>query len=74
MSKFEFCLPTTGKIVRAGADWLHEIKYDGYRRRVERNGSAVRLITRGGHDWTSRFLWIVEAALKNRHLQFVTDG
>jgi hypothetical protein len=41
MSKFEFCLPTTGKIVRAGADWLHGIKYDGYRRRVERNGSAA---------------------------------
>jgi len=31
---------------------LHEIKYDGYRLRVERHGDRVRLITRGGYDWT----------------------
>jgi hypothetical protein len=34
----------------------------------------VRLITRNGHDWTKRFPWIVEAALKNREHQFVVDG
>ena len=33
---------------------------------VERNGDRVRLITRGGYDWTKRFPWIVEAALKSR--------
>jgi len=27
----------------------------------------------GGHDWTKRFPWIVEAALKNRQTQFVID-
>ena len=37
-------------------------------------GDRVRLITRGGHDWTSRFLWIVEAARKNRHQRFVIDS
>lgn len=74
MPKFEFCLPTTGKTVPAGATWFHEIKYDGYRLRVEREGSDVRLITRGGHDWTGRFPWIAEAALKNRRKQFVVDG
>ena len=26
----EFCLPTSGKAVPSGPDWLHEIKYDGY--------------------------------------------
>jgi ATP-dependent DNA ligase len=31
-------------------DWLHEIKYDGYRLRVERNGDRVRLIMRGGYQ------------------------
>src|SRR6516165_10155592 len=30
----------------------------------------VRLITRGGYDWTKRYPWIVQAALKNRHKQF----
>jgi ATP-dependent DNA ligase len=58
----------------ASPDWLHEIKFDGYRLRVERNGDRVRLITRGGYDWKKRYPWIVEAALKNRQKQFVIDG
>ena len=48
------------------SDRIHEIKYDSYRLRVERNGKTVRPFTRNGHDWTKRFPWIVEAALKNR--------
>jgi bifunctional non-homologous end joining protein LigD len=74
MPKFEFCLPTMGKAVPAGPEWFHEIKYDGYRLRIERDGGTVRLVTKGGHDWTRRFPWIVEAALKNRQRQFVIDG
>ena len=58
----------------AGAEWLHEIKYDGFRLRVERDGDCVRLITRGGYDWPKRYPWIVEAALKNRQKRFVLDG
>jgi bifunctional non-homologous end joining protein LigD len=50
------------------------VKYDGYRLRLERDGDRVRLITRNGYDWTKRFPWIVEAALKNRMKQFVIDG
>ena len=74
MPKFDFCLPTNGKAVPAGPEWFHEIKFDGYRLRVERDGNRVRLITRGGYDWTERYPWIVEAALKNRRSQFVIDG
>jgi ATP dependent DNA ligase domain len=74
MPKFEFCIPTVGKAVPAGAEWFHEIKHDGYRLRVERDGDRVRLITRGGYEWSKRFPWIVEAALKNRRKQFVIDG
>jgi bifunctional non-homologous end joining protein LigD len=73
-SAFEFCLPPTGAKVPDRNDWIHEIKYDGYRLRVERNVDRVRLITRGGYDWTNRFPWIVEAALKNRQKHFVIDG
>jgi bifunctional non-homologous end joining protein LigD len=71
---YEFCLPTGGKAVPSGPDWYHEIKYDGFRLRVERSGDRVRLITRGGYDWTKRYPWIVEAALKNRTKHFVIDG
>jgi bifunctional non-homologous end joining protein LigD len=71
---FEFCIPTTGIKVPAGPEWLHEIKSDGFRLRVERDGDRGRLITRGGYNWTKRYPWIVEAALKNRQKQFVLDG
>ena len=74
LNGLDFCLPTRGIKVPGGPDWLHEIKYDGYRLHVERNGDRVRLITRGGYDWTKRFPWIVEAALKNRQRQFIVDG
>ena len=67
---FEFCLPTTATKVPAGPEWLHEIKQDGFRIRVERDGDRVRLITRGGHDWTKRYPWIAEAAPKHRIKQF----
>jgi bifunctional non-homologous end joining protein LigD len=66
--------PTPGKAVPAGAEWFHEVKYDGYRIRVERDGARVRLITRGGYDWTRRYPWIAEAAMMNRAKQFVIDG
>ena len=73
-STFEFCLPTRATVVPSGPDWLHEVKYDGYRLRVDRDGDCVRLLTRGGYDWTKRYPWIVESALKNRTRQFVLDG
>ena len=57
-STFEFCIPGTGTQVPNNPDWLHEIKYDGYRLRVECNGDRVRLITKGGYDWTKRYPWI----------------
>ena len=73
-SKFEFCIPTRATKVPFGPEWLHEIKYDGYRLRLERDGDRIRLFTRNGYDWTKRYPWIVEAALKNRMKQFVIDG
>jgi bifunctional non-homologous end joining protein LigD len=74
LKAFDFCIPTRGTKVPDRPDWLHEIKYDGYRLRVERDGDRARLITRNGHDWTGRYPWIVESALKNRINQFVIDG
>ena len=71
---FEPCLPTRGTRVPAGPEWLHEIKHDGYRLIVHRDGARVRLFTRNGPDWTGRYPLIVEAALKNRQTSFVIDG
>ncbi len=36
------------------ADWMYEIKFDGYRMLARVDGGAVALFTRNGHDWTSR--------------------
>src|SRR5215471_14641467 len=38
-----------------GEDWLHEIKYDGYRLLARIEDGEARLITRGGLDWTTKF-------------------
>jgi bifunctional non-homologous end joining protein LigD len=72
--QFQPCLPTRAPKVPAGPDWLHEIKHDGYRLIVQREGKRVRLFTKNGHDWTDRYPLIVEAALKNRSSSFVIDG
>jgi ATP-dependent DNA ligase len=71
---FEFCLPIGAKVVPDGLDWVHEVKYDVYRLRLERDGKRVRLITRGGYNWTDRYPWIVEAARQVRQKRFVIDG
>jgi bifunctional non-homologous end joining protein LigD len=62
-SPFEPCIPSRGTKVPDGAEWLHEIKHDGYRLIVQRDGRRVRLWTRNGHDWSDRFPLITEAAL-----------
>jgi bifunctional non-homologous end joining protein LigD len=54
-------LPTKSDEVRAGSDWLHEVKYDGYRMMLIREQDRVRLISRGGHDWTQQFPLVVES-------------
>jgi bifunctional non-homologous end joining protein LigD len=36
------------------ADWVFEIKFDGYRMLARVEGKEVRLITRNGNDWTSK--------------------
>lgn len=72
--RFEYCIPKAAQVVPAGDDWLHEIKMDGYRGLLERDGDHVRLRSRAGLDWTWRYPLIVEAALKLRTKRFVLDG
>ena len=48
-------LATLANRAPEGSDWLHEIKYDGYRLLVRVEDGKVRLITRGGLDWTAKF-------------------
>src|SRR3954471_296276 len=57
-----------------GPEWLHEIKHDGFRIMARRDGAGIRLITRGGHDWSSRFSAVVEAVNRLRARSFLIDG
>ena len=60
----EPCLPSPAKAPPSGPGWLHEIKHDGFRIMARRNSADVRLITRNGHDFSSRFPFI-EMAIKS---------
>jgi bifunctional non-homologous end joining protein LigD len=44
-----------------GGQWLHEIKFDGYRLQARLDHGKVRLLTRKGLDWTHRFKPIAQA-------------
>jgi ATP-dependent DNA ligase len=72
--EYQPCIATRATKVPAGPDWLHEIKHDGYRLIVHREGKRVRLLTRRGYDWSGRYPLIIEAALRLRKTSFVIDG
>ena len=45
-----------------GDQWLHEIKFDGYRMLCLLAKGRITLLTRGQQDWTARFPTLVQAA------------
>ena len=44
-----------------GSHWLFEIKFDGYRVLIRLENGKGTLITRGGHDWTSKLPSLAQA-------------
>jgi bifunctional non-homologous end joining protein LigD len=71
------CIPTRAYKVPVGPDWVHEIKHDGYRLQVRRDGDVVRLFTRRGYDWTDRYPAIAATAAilrLSRARSFTLDG
>jgi len=55
------CLPTNSQRAPTGPEWVHEIKHDGYRLIVRRDGDRIRLYTRRGSNWSGRYPLLVEA-------------
>jgi bifunctional non-homologous end joining protein LigD len=45
----------------AGSEWVHEIKFDGYRMQLRVENGAAVLRTRKGLDWTEKFRAIARA-------------
>ena len=70
----EPCQPSKVAWPSSGPLWVHEIKHDGYRLMVRRDGERVRCFTKNGHDWADRFPAIVEAASRIKAASFYIDG
>jgi ATP-dependent DNA ligase len=60
--------------VPAGPGRVHEIKHDGYRLQVRREGDAMRLLTRRGCDWSDRYPAIAVTAALLRARSFTLGG
>jgi bifunctional non-homologous end joining protein LigD len=58
----------------AGDEWLHEIKFDGYRMLCRRDGDRVTIISRTGLDWTAKFPSLVTALKKLPAERLLLDG
>lgn len=48
--------------VPTGSEWIHEVKYDGYRALIAIGGGKAKVYTRSGLDWSDKFPGIAEAA------------
>jgi ATP-dependent DNA ligase len=70
----EPCRPSRAPRPPSGPSWVHEIKHDGFRLMVRREGARVRCFTRGAYDSVGRFPAIVEAASTIRAQSFLIDG
>lgn len=55
-------------------DWIFEIKYDGYRLMIEKDGEKIVLRSRNGHDLTAGFPELAMAAERMPFDQMVIDG
>ena len=70
----EPCLPSPADKPPSGSNWIHEIKHDGYRLMARRDPVGIRLVTRGGHDWSDRFPLVVEAVNHLKVRSCLIDG
>src|SRR5205814_118920 len=67
-------LATLVDAVPVGDDWLHEIKYDGYRMVCRLERGKARIFSRNGKDWTAALAPIAEAAQRLNARQAWLDG
>jgi bifunctional non-homologous end joining protein LigD len=67
-------LATLTDVPPSGPQWVHEIKYDGYRIQARIDGTNIKLRTRNDLDWTERFKSIVTALGQLRLGSALLDG
>ncbi|MHC2296189.1 non-homologous end-joining DNA ligase [Rhizobium mongolense] len=67
-------LPNLVDLAPTGERWIHEIKHDGYRLAVRIHSGDVRLLSRRGLNWTSRFPFVDQAARELLQKSVYIDG
>jgi len=73
----EWIRPQLTQLVKEAPDgpqWLHEIKYDGFRMHARLEHGEVRLLTRNGLDWTAKYPQIAAAVAALPARQAYLDG
>ena len=70
----EPALATLTDAAPSGANWLFEIKHDGYRMQARIDGGRVKLLTRSGLDWTSKFAPVATALKALKLPSALIDG
>jgi bifunctional non-homologous end joining protein LigD len=68
------CLALLSDSAPEGAEWVHEIKFDGYRIQAHIDHGEVKLLTRKALDWTQKFATIAEALGDFPAGQAILDG
>jgi bifunctional non-homologous end joining protein LigD len=67
-------LATLVKEPPAGSQWLHELKFDGYRMLCRIDRGNVQFWSRNGKDWTEKFASIAEAVKSLAVTSAILDG
>lgn len=57
-----------------GGDWIHEVKFDGYRSQIVIDTGGVRIFTRRGLDWTAKYRDLATAAASLGLERAIVDG
>lgn len=73
-ARIDPCLASLVDRPPKGPDWAFEVKWDGYRIAVHIEPGRVRILTRGGYDWTERFPTIVDDARRLAVKTAILDG
>ncbi|PLU64503.1 ATP-dependent DNA ligase [Sinorhizobium medicae] len=73
-ARIDPCLASLVDKPPQGPDWAYEVKWDGYRLAVHIERGRVRILTRGGYDWTERFPTIADDARRIAVKTAILDG
>ncbi len=67
-------VPRLVRVAPEGDDWLHEVKFDGWRGQLHISRGSMRPFSRGGHDLSRRFRRLVDSLEGSFKGSAVIDG